>query len=259
MRSVLAALVLVSAAAGGAMAPLSMPLQVATADAIFVGKVTAAPGGPMASGVAGDARKMTLAPVTVSASFLGGAGKNVEVGAFTPAYRGSPPALVKGVEYLFLVKRHPARKNTYYAASIYEVHQLGGSTKGLVDEAKRLAALLADPMKTLAGKDRASAAAMLVLRYKTAGGAGAKTEAVPAEECKLLLTALAEADWKGGDWMTSPRQAFARLNLTAADGWAMPADAAAFDTAAKKWLKENAGKYKMTRHVGRAAGTSAEP
>jgi hypothetical protein len=256
----LALAVIVTRVPGGAMAPLAMPMQVATSDAVFVGKVTEAPGKPVPGGIAGDARQITLARVSVSACYLGGAGKNVEVAAFSPAYRSSPPALEKGVEYLFLVKRHPKRKDTFVAASIYDVHRAGPGLKALVDEAKGVCALLADPMKSLKGKDRARAAALLLLRYKTTPlGEKPGTEPVPAEESRLILSSLAEADWKGGDWMTSPRQAFARLGLGPRDGWKVPEDAAAFDVAARKWLKENAGKYKLTRYARGEGGPAIEP
>src|ERR1700738_5017845 len=93
---------------------------------------------------------------------------------------------------------------------------------------------------------------MLETRYRTPKAWAQKTEAIGAEESKRILQALAEADWtpKPGDaFVTTPDKAFAQLGLTDKDGWAQPADFKDYPEAAKKWLKENADKYRIQRFV----------
>ena len=81
-------------------------------------------------------------------------------------------------------------------------------------------------------------------------GGATKTEAVPAEESRLILRALADADWSGRAFAPlSPQGVFLRLGLTEKDGWKPPADLRNFPAAAQKWLKENAGKYRVRRYV----------
>jgi len=251
-----------ASALGGAMAPISIPHQVAGADLVFVGKVTAVAADTVPAAVTkGDTRPMRLATVAVSAAYLGGVGKTVEVGFFPPPNRRPGVNLSKGQEALFFLRKHPTRKNTYLADSPYSaVLGAAPAIKDYVSEAKALSALLADPMKSLEGKDKATAAGLLVTRYRTAPvGAAPKTEAVPAAESKLILAALADADWKVEGRGVGPANAFSWLDPQPADGWTPPKDMASFGDAARKWLRDNAGKYKMRRHVRAEGGPAVEP
>jgi hypothetical protein len=94
-------------------------------------------------------------------------------------------------------------------------------------------------------------AALLIVRYQTYDSANIKSEPVPAAESKLLLTVLAEAnrekDKAGGDTLMTPRALFRRLRLSEKDGWVQPRGPDQVAPAAKRWLKDNADKYKMTR------------
>ncbi len=264
MRVLLLSALIVSGVLAAPMAPLSVPLQMAGCDAVFVGKVAAVDDKAVkAEMFKGDARDMQIARVTVSADHLGRPGKNVEVGFFARMGKRPGVTLAKGDEALFLLRKHPTRKNTYVADSFYSVVRSAGNPQfaARVAEAKKLGGFLADPMKALKDKDasaRSLAASMLTIRYHTAPGADAKTEAVPGEESKLILQALAEGDWSGG-YGANPQAAFGRLNLTAADGWAPPMDFRAHAEAAKRWLKENAGKYRMKRFVRGEGGPGVEP
>jgi hypothetical protein len=118
---------------------------------------------------------------------------------------------------------------------------------------KRCARLLADPTAALKSKDaneRFTAAALLVLRYR-APKPGAKQEAVPAAESKLILEALADADWTRNDaaLRLNAQTVFFRLGLSPTDGWMQPGNFQELPAAAKKWLKDNAGKYTLKRTV----------
>ena len=47
----------------------------------------------------------------------------------------------------------------------------------------------------------------------------------------------------------TPQTMFYRLGVTAADGWTQPKDFKQFPEAAKKWLTDNADKYRIQRFV----------
>jgi hypothetical protein len=252
------------------------PVRFARADAAFVGKVTAVDDKAVkADAFKGDTREMKIATVKVSETIHGKTAREIKVGFFInpmPKVGGGPviigggyvgPQLMKDQEGILILQKHPTMKD------VYTINEYPGIiAKGTPDydadlkELKVLARLLADPMKGLKSKDageRVKAAALLATRYKASPGVGAKTEAVPAAESKLILEALAEGDWEprvGRFDKITPQMAFFSLGLKAGDGW----DPARFTPdAAKKWLKENAGKYKMERFVREAAGPSEEP
>jgi hypothetical protein len=249
-------------------APPPIALRAAQADAVFVARISEIDAKPKAGLVdAADGREMHLAKAVVSGDLLGHVGKNIEV-AFQPGgsrFGGAP--LAKGDEVLFFARKHPDRKNTY-VADMFEAYvssRDNASFKAQVTEAKEAAALLANPMKALKSKDAAErglAAFLLVTRYKTPVAGSMKTEAVPAEESKLILEALADGDWKGGGrggYQMNPQNAFHMLGATAGDGWTPPRDFTKFQDEAKKWLKESAGKFKMTRYARPEMGKPVEP
>lgn len=96
---------------------------------------------------------------------------------------------------------------------------------------KRYAAVLADPLKGLKSDkaaDRAEAAAVALAKYRTPPEFAATVEevAIPAEESKLILAALAEGDWserRRFDGPTATLSTFYYLRLTEKDGWKEPA------------------------------------
>ena len=97
----------------------------------------------------------------------------------------------------FLVK-HPT-EDFYVGLNYYDIlnKNAGDFDKGL-DEVKRCVKLLADPMTALKGKnadDRFLTAALLIGRYRTPRPGETKTEPIDAEQSKLILQALADADW----------------------------------------------------------------
>jgi hypothetical protein len=131
--------------------------------------------------------------------------------------------------------------------------------------ARRCARMLDDPGQWLKSKeagDRLLAACMLVLRYTYAPlrwGGQMKGEPVDAEHSKLILLALADADWTTPDPSTglSPRNMVGWLMMsTVRTGvpwpktWPRPigpdADAIA---AQKQWLRDHAGTHRIQRLV----------
>lgn len=266
----LALLALTAAGAcGGAMAPPpSVALRVALADAVLVGQVTA-----IADKVESvkfsrdDNRTIKFATVKVETVILGKIGSTAQVGFVV--YQGEMlrrfpvPQLTKGQEALLILMKHPAKKGAYVLANYYDAvavldKKAFPNFKPRIDpiaEAKRAVQALRSPLTSLKAKkaeDRLFAASVLLTRYKTPAAGSTKTEPVPAAESKLILDALAGADWSapdaGAGW-GSPHALFYQLGLTAKDGWSQPQDFKQIAPAAKKWLKANSATYKMTRFV----------
>jgi hypothetical protein len=187
--------------------------------------------------------------------------------AFTPpAGRGGGiPLLAKQEGILFLTKA-PSAKGMYVMPNYYDFIDKSGNDefKSQVDMLRRDGKLLSDPLSSLKSKDadaRLATTLMLLNRYGTSVP-GMKLEAIPAEESKMLMSNLAEANWAINNprlgYQLSPRAMFARLGATAADGWTAPA-AEKFEEAAKAWLKENAGKFKIQGYIRPKAEPDAEP
>jgi hypothetical protein len=267
----LSCLVLVVAASPAtAMMPAPAPLaeRAAGADLIVVGKVTGFGDRLVpAERFKGDTAEYQIAIVRVDDAVLGMAGKEVRVAFVPPPPPAAPgaPVLIRkwrGVtlavdqEACLLLKRQPG-KEYYTISNFYGVlNKANPSFAGDVTELKRCAKLLADPKSGLESKEkdlRFLTAAVVLLRYRTAAGDGppAKTEAVPAAESKLLLRTLAD----DGDWATAggrtltPLGVFFRLGLTPADGWTPPKDFRDAPKEARRWLNENADKYRVQRFV----------
>jgi len=112
-------------------------------------------------------------------------------------------------------------------------------------------------LKSKDPEDRLVTAAMLIGRYRTVtyvlpnSGKVLKQEPIGAEESKLILSALADADWKTNpnSVLPSPVQLFARLSVTAEDGWTRPANFADFSETAKTWVKDHVQTYRIKRMV----------
>jgi hypothetical protein len=275
-------LALVAPAKALMIAPPALPLRVATVDAILVGKVTGfGPKLVKAEMFKGDMRDMQIANVKVSDTVLGKPAKEVKVGFFPaqggpggvrpgggrPFIRRPGAQLTVGQEAMLLLTKHPT-KDVYTVEAYFNIINKKDNPNFAKElaEIKKSTKLLADPEKGLKSKnadDRFTTAAMLITRYRTPRGNNA-TEFVPAAESKALLTALAEADWApkvGGPrvgFALTPQTIFYRLNLEPKDNWTQPKDFKEFPAEAKKWLKENAGKYKMERYIGTKLGKATK-
>jgi hypothetical protein len=141
---------------------------------------------------------------------------------------------------------------------------LDASAKGYHEqlaEVKKVTSVVADPVKALKAKeasDRTFAARTLVTRYRVityVGKGTAKQEAIPAEESKLILAAIAEMPWLPDAKGNARSSVWQQLNLTAADGFNAPLAAAGadankvMDEATLKWLDANKDKYRVKRFV----------
>src|SRR6202011_3519418 len=133
----------------------------------------------------------------------------------------------------------------------------GSEFEKTATEMKRIGKLLNDSAAGLISKeakDRTQTAVLLVARDRGRGlfNPNKKQELIDAKESKLILEALADADWGKGEEsidQLTPANAFYLLRLTDKDGWFAPRDVNQFPAAAKKWLKDNADKYRIQKFV----------
>jgi hypothetical protein len=134
-------------------------------------------------------------------------------------------------------------------------------TKNL-ENARRLSKVLELPVEALKAENASNrflAATMLINRYRLNGAKASKLpeEAIDAEESKMLLKTLAEADWKDvNEAITSsmypphPYRLFLRLGVTKTDGYDPPKNVPDFrDTLryTQNWLRDNQEKYRIQR------------
>jgi hypothetical protein len=99
--------------------------------------------------------------------------------------------------------------------------------KKAIEDVKKVAAVLADPLKALKSakaETRTEAALVMVTKYRTPPTFVRDTEpvAIGPEESKLILKALAEGEWKARFDAPNAYTAFNQLGLTARDGWTPP-------------------------------------
>jgi hypothetical protein len=117
--------------------------------------------------------------------------------------------------------------------------------------------LIGDTKKGMASKeadDRLLTAALLIYRYRTPRHVylgKPRTESIPVDESKRILTILSEADWdaKEPSVAGTPLSLFLRLDLTSADSWEPPAELPKVAPAAKKWLHDHAAEYRIQRYL----------
>lgn len=264
--ALLVALLLGTAAWGRVAAPPPIPFRVATTEILFVGKVTGVSEKLVPAEIdKDDPQQMQVATVEVKSALMGKVSGKVEVGYFPSMGRRPGVSVQKGDEAIFFVRKHPSKKNVYVAELYYSVLNKRDNPQFAAElaQVKAAAEIVMNPSKALLSRllaDRETAAGLLITRYRTPTVEG-KQEVVPTAESKAILQALAEAEWAPGRVYNpmSARIAFNRLGLTAKDGWTPPAAADQFTEAAKKWLKENAGTYKMMRYVRDEGKRPEEP
>jgi hypothetical protein len=204
-------------------------------------------------GVKKDAKTIRVAFMPPMDNGRGGRGPIIRPG------RPQPLVLQKDMEGCFFLTKHPT-EDFYVASNFMDFINKKDNANYDKDlkEIKRIGKMLAEPMKGLKAKDakeRAETATLLVFRYRSYKFGAAKTEAIPADESKLILQGLAEGDFtklfSANQNEILPSAAFQRLGLSDKDGWKPTFQnyQTEFPPAAKAWLKENAGKYRIQRFV----------
>jgi len=242
---------------------LPIPNRVATADLVVAGKVTAVEDKGVMAAPSPGANKVEyrVAVVTLGDGLPAPANvKTVRLG-FVP----TPPMVVinpppfqpaVGTEGVFLLNKNA--DGDFYVAhgQLQFISKNNPNFDKDIAQVRRCLKILEDPDAALKGtnaEDRFLAAAMLVARYRTARGPNAATEPVEAARSKLILEALAAADWTPSTDFTrlSPLMVLHRLPLTEKDGWKPPPpqDQKAYAAYAQQWVKEHAGTYRIPRFV----------
>jgi hypothetical protein len=243
-----------TAPAFGLRIAMKTPAQRAlSADVVVVGKVTAIekemveaqpfPNAP-------NKVSFKVAVVKIETNLAGAANiTHVKIGFIPPAkpdpnappvarpgrpIRGPLPALElkEGQEMLFFLSKHPGGDFHVIPAMSPPLEVKGDAGKKELEAVKSITATLADPMKGLKSDKpevRAETAAVMVMKYRSYPDfAGAVDHvAIDAGESKLILKALAEAEWTqnvrpGAAGAPNAYTAFAYLGLTEKDGWKPP-------------------------------------
>lgn len=254
------------------------PLEkVARAEIVVTGKVSAVEKELVnAIRFAGDNEKVAhkVAVIKIDKPLVGGGSvTHVKVGFIPPppADPSVPPRPVRGgfqavdlkegQEGLFFLTKHPSGEFYTITPMLAPLDPKAENYKAQVEQVTKAAAALADPMKALkaaTADERFLAAAALLAKYRSYPEDGRETEIVkvPAEESKLILKALAEADWKKSDGEPlNAMQTFYMLGLGEPAGWKQPQVKAGenfqdvIKTAFAKWV-DGAGKdYQIQKIV----------
>jgi len=127
-----------------------------------------------------------------------------------------------------------------------------------LENARRLSKVLEHPLEALKSdnaQNRFLAAMMLINRYRPNSAKASKLpqKAIDAEESKLLLKILAEADWKDVDvdiYPPHPYRVFLQLGVIRTDGYDPPNKAPDFREPlgyTQRWLRDNQEKYRIRR------------
>jgi len=257
------------------------PQRVAIADCVVVGRVTALEDKDMEVTIPGSNQKTKyrIAIVNVTEGIKGAKDmKTVRVG-FIPLPPGQPqqPAirpirpgfqrveLKVGEESILFLSKHPT-ESIYLVPNYYDVVNRESPTfKKDHEEAQKSAKLLENPtagLKSKDAKERLLTAALLITQYRSPRAGAVKTEPIDADQSKLILTVLADADWSqpaGRLDQMSPMMLFNQLGVSAKDGFRPPQKITSpqdYPNAVRAWLKDNAGTFRIQRFVG---GTAMNP
>lgn len=257
--SVLAALALLVRAGTLPADALPLPNRLASADAVVVGKVTAI------ADKTETVNKVTyrIAEVTISDGLAAPKGlTSVRLG-FVPTPQGviinpRPLQPMVGMEGIFFLNK--SAEGGFYLApgGLNFLNKKNPNFDKDVALLKHCAKILQAPdtaLKDKKAEERFLAAAMLLAKYRKRTSGNDMAVPIDAEQSKLILKALATADWTpSNDFMKlSPRMVLYKLPLTKKDGWNPPAgnDAKAQSAYAQKWLNDNAEKYRIEKFVAK--------
>jgi hypothetical protein len=253
--------------------PQPTPNRAALGDLVVLGKVTAvAADKEKAEFFKGDQRMMKLVTFKVERVLMGKESRSIKVGYIDgPGFAGGGFGLNLGLdqEGCLVLMKHPTKKDLFIVTSATDAFmKTHPAHKDHLAQVKKITGFLINADKGLKSKkedERFATAALLAYRYKSHPGFGeAKTEEVPAEESKLLLEGIKDGDWGNNDPHKIgivPQGIFSLLGVTEKDGWKQPMNFQQTPAEARKWLGDNAGKFKMTRYVREkpSAPPAAEP
>ena len=206
---------------------LPIPNRFAQAEIVVVGKVTSIED----KGVEIGKTPYKIAVVTVSDAVLAPRKTmTIRVGfrVIPPnvAINPRPFQAAVGQEGIYFLKKQPDT-DFYMPVLLGFIGSGSANFDKELAEVKRCAKLLEDPNASLKSKKADEGfvtAAMLLARYRSRIGQNAKTEPIEAEQSKLILKALAGADWNAPRDFSKlqPTTVLGRLGLTKKDGWDPP-------------------------------------
>jgi len=246
-----------------------LPARIAQADLVVVGRVSGVEDNSLKTepfpGSAGKVAYRVLG-MKVEEVLLGDkAAKKIRVG-FIPKSAPSalppqtpPPqmfVLEEGWEGLLFLKKH--HQGDFYVkfALFSDIPRGAPEFAKTVEDARKLIKIVDKPAAALKAdnaSNRYLAVAMLIGKFRPPAvkGQPQQEEPIDPEVSKLLLRALAEADWKydkdwSGVYPPHPYDLFQQLGVTKADGYQPPTgDMRDTLAATQKWLVDNQGKYKV--------------
>jgi hypothetical protein len=260
----------------------SLQEKVVQSDVIVVGKVQALEEKPVeASPFPGSPQKTpyTIASIRITESLAGVKNvTNIRVG-FIPQPKSEPatdpavpirpirprggmanPELKVGQEGCFFLQKHPDGDFLVLTPMAHPVDAKDENFKKQLELIQKSLKMLAEPVVALQSKnadERLQTASLLLQKYRqfrnTTGKAPVQAP-IPAEQSRLILQAIAEADWTRNDpenMMQSGQMLFNMLGVQAKDGWTPPKPQAGqnyqelYQKAAKSWLKENAARFRI--------------
>jgi hypothetical protein len=245
---------------------LPLPNRLATADAVVVGKITAIEDKTeMAAPFPGAKNKVEykIAVVKISEGLRGQKGMATLRLGYIPTPMGvvvNPPPFqpMVGMEGVFFLNKHGVGGFYLAPGGLNFLNKTMPNFDKDLALLKRCAKIIQTPDAALKAKnaeERFLTAAMLLAQYRTRKSSNDKTEPIDAEQSKLILKALASADWTPTkDFMKlSPRMVLFRLPLTKKDGWEPPPgnDAKALAAYAQKWLNDHAETYRIQKFVAK--------
>jgi hypothetical protein len=253
--------------------PAPGPVRVGQADALVVGRVVAledkdVPAAPFAG--ATNKVNYRIAVVKVTEAIKGVKGKDtIRVGFQAPPTPVAPGGGVRpfirfrgvilqvGQDGLFYLNRH--EKEDFYVLPAFYSFSSSQAPNFAQEVAvtKKVVRILEDPtpaLKSKDAKDRLLAASALINRYRNRRPGTGRTAPIDAEQSRLILHVLADANWTqpfrfGED---HPMQLFNLLGLTAQDGWTPPRTVKTpqdFPNAARDWVRAHADTYRIQRFV----------
>jgi hypothetical protein len=263
-------LVLLSAAiAHAGVIPLPPPAatRIAKADAVIVGKVEALePQDVMVGKVAyriavvkiNDGIKGIKTEKTLRIGFVPEPMPKDDKGPRIIRTGARPVQLTAGQEGLFILKKQD-KEDFYTIGGVVGYYINSDKNDGFAKEvqvAKTVLKVSENPLTHLKAKDadeRLLAASVLIEKYRAFQGKDSKQMPIDAEESKLIMQAMAEADWKTpANYMSlrpNPMRLFQRLGVTAKDGFITPPASGDYGSAVQTWVRDNAEKYRIQRYV----------
>ena len=262
MMAAVAAVAVSTAEARIAMPPPG-PFRVVNSDAVFVARVT----GIEPADIEVDKQKYRVGVAQVSEIITGlkAGTKTVRIAFMVvdpngPRLSRQPPSVEVGQQGLFMLHKLGATEMLMAPNPGYFIAADLTNFKAEVDEAKKAGAIVQNPVAALKSKDSKEqlfGVQVLVRRYREVppgvNPEKLKMEPIDAEESKLILSAIAAADWNasGRGATISPMQFWAQLGVTEKDGWKqpMPFDLKTTGEAVRAWVRMHGDSYRIQRYV----------